>query len=241
MVNNQETIISFDKDIWSLDRIEILGSYYKNSLKYKWEEEESFENFLVRFQQAKSRKLPKNSSKSNDYNHTNWYEHMWKNCDFFYEPNIGWKLHLNVSIENVGTVSKFLKERDYFFKYLSGWDGDEKTFTIYTGSFKKTKEVWKELVYIEEYLKAPAKSCEREIEVSPWVVGRFCVATNYDSSNFMRYWIVWMDMLKPEKISDSYLRRLNTWEIDMKNPHLIDEARISFNVLSSLFWAYFHW
>jgi len=52
----------------------------------------------------------------------------------------GWKFHLNVEPHNVIEVSKFLKDKGFNHKYLSGGEVDSgKIFTVSTGSKKMTE------------------------------------------------------------------------------------------------------
>ena len=53
-----------------------------------------------------------------------------KKWDFEKDPNIGWKLHLNVSPKHVVHVSQYLKAQGYNHKFLSG--GDPENGKIFT-------------------------------------------------------------------------------------------------------------
>ncbi len=88
--------------------------------------------------------------------------------------NIGWKLHLNVLPEDVMVVSSFLKKLNVSHKYFRGGNTpDGKVFTVYIGSYEKTKEVSKLLSdNIRDLLCKPMDHAE--IEFNAGVVGRFC-------------------------------------------------------------------
>lgn len=90
-------------------------------------------------------------------------------------PNIGWKLHLNVAIENVKEVSRYLKENGFNHKYLSGGKTETgKIFTIYIGSYKLTKKLAEEISRdLIKYLCKPIDS--KETEFAPGVSARFVV------------------------------------------------------------------
>ncbi|TAL55323.1 MAG: hypothetical protein EPN86_03375 [Nanoarchaeota archaeon] len=94
-------------------------------------------------------------------------------CDFGDSPNHGWKVHLNVEVQNVQAVSDFLKGQGYYHKYLEGGDiADGKVFTLYLGSFAKAQS---EAATISESLEGRlAKPVNHdEVELARGVVGRF--------------------------------------------------------------------
>lgn len=92
-------------------------------------------NSLAAFQRRtgypESQKLPENPYSKMDekvayekYNkilpeYGNWKAENIKIGDFK-NPNIGWKMHLNVTPENVVEVSTYLRKEGYCHKYLSG-------------------------------------------------------------------------------------------------------------------------
>lgn len=240
-LRGNKTIVVLDGEVERIDEVKVLSNIYKCFSRFH-DRPESFDDFLGRFTQRNEENLEENNSTIDEYNKIEWYTHKWENHDFFQNPNIGWKLHISVSAEEIEEVWEYLKEKWYYFKLLDWGDWNEKTFTIYTWSFKKTKEIWEELWQILRLLKIPKWPwVEREISFWIWIVWRFCVATDYDSSNFLRYWIVWMDMIRPKNRKDNYLSKLNKWEIEISDEQLLEQARSSFNILSSIFWAYFHW
>ncbi len=90
------------------------------------------------------------------------------------DPNIGWKIHLNVLPRYVKIVSEYLKQNGYAHKYLSGGEQDVgKVFTVYIGSHeliqKLSKEISKDLI---QYLSKPVAQ-NGDIEFAPGVVARF--------------------------------------------------------------------
>lgn len=94
------------------------------------------------------------------------------------DPNIGWKIHLNVAPENVAAVADYLIEEGYFHKYLQGGEvEDGKIFTVYIGSQDLTASLAKEISQdIGSYLAKPL--AHDEIEFAPGIVGRFVGPTN---------------------------------------------------------------
>ena len=91
----------------------------------------------------------------------------------FSNPNIGWKLHLNVRPKFVEIVSQYLIDNDYCHKYLSGGlPVDGKVFTVYVGSYESAIRVSGEISEkIDFCLSKPAAI--GEIEFVSGVVGRF--------------------------------------------------------------------
>lgn len=89
------------------------------------------------------------------------------------DPNVGWKLHVNVTPEHVKEVSRILSEAGYRHKFLkAGSAEDGKVFTIYIGSRRKTET---EALQISDSLKGLlAKPISNtELEFASGVVGRF--------------------------------------------------------------------
>lgn len=232
--------VKLDWKIKWIDSIaKVWASIFKIIARFQTQNPETFEGFLQRFEQKWTTALEKNSSTENDYNDIHWEENKWENHEFIENPNIWWKLHICVSHTGIQKVYDFLKWKDYYFKCLSWGDGIEKTFTIYTGSFRKTQEIAQELEEIKKFLKRPVGVwIEREIEFWPWVLGRFC--TSEYSNVFQRYGIVWMDMIQALDGSKNYLSELNRKRIGFRDPNLIQQARSTFQALSSIFWSYFH-
>ena len=109
-------------------------------------------------------------------------------------PNLGWKLHLNVSPKNVIEVSRYLVENGYDHKYLSGGEHDDgKIFTIYIGSRQKTEELASKLSNdLRPHLAKPVH--HNEIEFATGVIGRFCAA--FRGGEFRKYGTSGMDTLR---------------------------------------------
>jgi hypothetical protein len=94
-------------------------------------------------------------------------------------PNLGWKIHLNIDSTNTAEVIRYLRKNRYEYKFFSGGAiSDGKVFTLYVGSFKKVKELSQ---FISNDLKD--KLCRPraigDIEFAPGVVARFTPA-EYD-------------------------------------------------------------
>ena len=102
------------------------------------------------------------------------------------DPNIGWKLHLNVRPEYVQEISQYLCKNGYRHKYLHGGEiEDGKIFTIYVGSFSLCRELAKCLSNDTlPYLCKPLT--ETEIEFAEGVVGRFSGDFQHIDSVLMR-------------------------------------------------------
>lgn len=99
-------------------------------------------------------------------------------------PNIGWKLHLNIGPENVKNVSKYLIDNGYDHKYLHGGRiTNGKIFTIYIGSHKLTRE-------LAQQISRDLKSClcrpidQKETEFALGVSARF---VNPKGEGFYQY------------------------------------------------------
>ena len=99
------------------------------------------------------------------------------------ELDIGWKLHLNVTPENLQKVADYLITNGYLHKCFAGGDlEDGKVFTIYIGSLKLTQKLAKKISDdIGPYLSRPVDP--GEIEFAPGVIGRFSVT----GRDFVKY------------------------------------------------------
>lgn len=89
------------------------------------------------------------------------------------DPDIGWKFHLNVSPQNVVTLSHFLKENDFEHKYLKGGEVDGgKVFTVYSGSKQRTESVVRLLTdQVNNLLEEPVDT--GQVLFAPKISGRF--------------------------------------------------------------------
>ena len=145
--------------------------------------------------------------------------------------NAEWKIHLNVSPENVISVSKYLKNNWYYHKYISWWSLEHwKIFTIYVWSHKLVKKIsWEISDDISNFLLKP-KSTD-EIELAKWVVWRFSY-NNYNDDNFRNnwYWMHWFTLLKWRNYGSDNEKSI-FWE-NLKNK--------SFNILYNKFWDYLY-
>jgi hypothetical protein len=87
--------------------------------------------------------------------------------------NQGWKLHLNVSPENVVAVSAYLKSTGFSHKFISGANIDRgKIFTVYIGSKSLTEKFIKEIQDEAGHLLEDPKALG-DILVSPKIAARF--------------------------------------------------------------------
>ncbi len=102
-------------------------------------------------------------------------------CDFgsLGNADIGHKLHLNVSIEDVFDASEYLKDAGYAHKYLSG--GNPllgKIFTVYIGEKNLADRVAKRLsVDLSHLLRCPV--AHEDVEYAPNIGGRFAVRAEF--------------------------------------------------------------
>lgn len=261
----ESKILNLDNDLVWIDNIRIIWAWtsiFKFLAPYRTNQPETFDDFESRFEQRWNTSIKRNTIIRNgqevevtndDYPETDTFpQHNWAKRDFINNCNIGWKLHICVSPDDIPEMYAYLQQADVNFKYLEWGDGVEKTFTIYTGSMKMTREVSKILSEVQHLLRKPSWCwIEREIEFSAWVYGRFCTATHYDEWRFRRYWVYGMDFLEPDNPKDNYLSKLNKWAdrwwISLRDaewkvhPWLQAQARATFVANSSVFWVYFHW
>lgn len=127
-------------------------------------------------------------------------------------PNVGWKLHLNVEPENVQAVADFLKSNAYHHKYLSGGDPGD-TFTIYIGSYKLASKSAAEISAAVEGRLCKPTSDGSEIEMARGVAGRFRGSTK---QGFHQYGYSGLTLFKDfmtttpyqDKTSEAYKSRL---------------------------------
>lgn len=101
------------------------------------------------------------------------------------DPNEGYKFHLNVTPENVRTVSAYLKLLGVEHKFLSGGEIESgKIFTVYTGSKGNTEKVVKQIAdnlsvaqLLEPMPDNPADMVKHapngEVPYAPNIYGRF--------------------------------------------------------------------
>lgn len=103
-----------------------------------------------------------------------------KKTDFIipHNPNLGWKIHLNIAPEHVKEVSGYLQENGYNHKYLSGGElEDGKIFTVYIGSFASTTYLSQRISEdIRQHLAKPNNTSE--VEFAPGIIGRFVAIGN---------------------------------------------------------------
>ncbi len=92
------------------------------------------------------------------------------------DPGTGFKCHLNVTPDNVLSVSEFLKSHGYHHKYLSGGDvEDGKIFTVYLGGKNQSERIVREISDgIGDLLSEPmANVLKYEALYAPKIPGRF--------------------------------------------------------------------
>lgn len=177
----------------------------KEAISEDWLKEAYITTILNGFhdkcQHKKSLSLPENSAIQNpDYDsyHRELTEYKWNNTEEYNlihattkktdfitptNPNLGWKVHLNVTPEHVKEVSAYLKDNGYNHKYFSGGELENgKVFTVYIGSFKLVNELSKLISQDIGALLARPKASD-EVEFAPGVVGRFVALATQASSN----------------------------------------------------------
>ncbi|HYD34505.1 MAG TPA: hypothetical protein VD999_00385 [Vitreimonas sp.] len=106
---------------------------------------------------------------------------FWKNVTGQPEPDIGYKLHLNVKPSNAKSVSEFLMAHDYEHKFLQGGEIDDgKIFTVYTGSLITTQKIAAEIsANLSTLLEPGVASGEVAFDPQRLIVGRFCGEKQY--------------------------------------------------------------
>lgn len=111
------------------------------------------------------------------------YEELYL-AEYGFNPNVGWKLHLNVKPENIIAVSNYLKNINIPHKMLSGGEVEVgKIFTICTGSRIYTLEVIKMIEKdILPLLEEPHQDIGEPL-LGNKIVGRFVG----DRRNFQQY------------------------------------------------------
>lgn len=166
-----------------------------------------------------------------------------KKEDLLYEddPNIGWKLHLNVEPVFVKLVSDYLRGTGHVHKYLSGGEiQDGKVFTLYIGSYalaQRCAHAISEALTPLLCLSKPGDN--QEIEFAAGVVGRF---SGEKKQGFDAYGSCGFSLLKADK--DAYVELLMrnkngpTYTQDLKAA--AEEAEINaFRKLQAIYGGYF--
>lgn len=131
-----------------------------------------------------------------------------------HNPNLGWKIHLNVPVANVAAVSDHLRSKNYFHKFLLGGELEHgKVFTVYLGSAEFAQEEARRISGdIGELFSQPVDTLEAEF--APGVVARFVDPTVRGDrglgvrpplgQNFLQYGsagIVYDEMFNPYRLS----------------------------------------
>ena len=94
------------------------------------------------------------------------------------DPNMGWKIHLNVAPSNVKNVSTFLLDNGYSHKYLKANVDAGKIFTVYTGSKTLTEQLVKEIYKgVGGFLEDPKTT--QDILVAPRIAARFVAGNSH--------------------------------------------------------------
>lgn len=89
--------------------------------------------------------------------------------------NVGWKIHLNVSLENIMEASDFLIKHGFLHKYFTGGSlEDGKVSTVYFGSWEKMYDQTKFIESNIGHLLAKPKA-QGEIEIKAGITARFTV------------------------------------------------------------------
>jgi hypothetical protein len=202
-------------------------------------------SFREKTQHRKSYKLTKNPyNETKDYNdkktRINEYKIQWSQIEKYNtahpnlkksdlidpkDPNIGWKIHLNVKPENAKEVARYLKQNGYVHKYLSGGEIENgKIFTIYIGSLNLVQKLSKTLSQDLEYLLTKPKD-KGEIEFEAGIIGRFVVESG---TEFHKYGSVGFSLLKEDwdKITNLRFQNLIPEELKKERIKLIKNAEI---------------
>lgn len=146
------------------------------------------------------------------------------------KADTGWKVHLNVTPENVVTVSEYLKQNHYNHKFLSGGEPDDgKVFTVYFGP-KSTMDQWAAVLADDLKDKLAAPGAYDEVEVAPGVVGRFTVDSTETrgGAEFRQYGAYGLSFLKDSKMP---------WKAT--RDERITDAQKTYERLKELFGGYF--
>ncbi len=117
------------------------------------------------------------------------------------EPNVGWKVHLNVSPKNALEVAKYLTNNGYYHKFLKGGEpGDGKIFTIYLGS-RAMADKWAHQISqdLKEKLQKPLDTSE--VELARGVVGRFAIRAGDMENKYTGYGTCGMPFIKQDALA----------------------------------------
>lgn len=155
-------------------------------------------------------------------------------------PNIGWKVHINIHPKDVVEVSNYLKLNGFRHKFLHGGEVDAgKIFTIYIGDYHLTKSLALKLsTELKKFLCKPAS--KNEIELASGVVGRF-VGTKHIKNEFHQYGNCGFSWLKKYQSALSMLFMSKPDDYEDKKNKLYSKAEYqSFSALLSLYGKYFY-
>jgi hypothetical protein len=146
-------------------------------------------------------------------------------------PNIAWKLHLNVMPKDIQAVADFLRTNAYHHKYLSGGDPGN-TFTIYIGSYKLASKSAAEISAALEGRLCKPVSNGGEIEMARGISGRFRGSTK---QGFHQYGFSGFTLFKDFIINTPYQDRTS----EVYKSRLVLAKRRAFRSLVKLYGDYF--
>ncbi len=149
--------------------------------------------------------------------------------------NEGWKIHLNVTPENVLDVSEYLKQNGYVHKYLTGGLGyDGKAFTIYFGA-KSIMDKWVPQLSNDLSTQLCKPSVIDEIEIGSGVVGRFtAIEGTTSTSEYLQYGEYGMSARK------DFIREKGGWKNIKTRKAKREVAQDAYTKLSQKYGSYFH-
>lgn len=155
------------------------------------------------------------------------------------DPNIGWKVHLNVTPESARKVADYLRREGYMHKFLSGGLGTEgKAFTVYFGS-KSILDKWAPQISSDLGSLLCKPIVNDETEVSPGVVARF-TSSQFNSQygeDFLQYGSYGLAVRKNYMKGKWPFPKPGTEE---HRQYWIDAAKDAYEHLSKMYKGYFH-
>ncbi len=158
----------------------------------------------------------------------------------FSNPNLGWKVHLNIMPADVVATSNYLKQNGYAHKYLTGGGGGEgKAFTIYFGA-KGVMDKWSQQLSKDLANVLCKPIVPDEVEITSGIVARF---TNLEGDGkemdnqedaFLQYGEYGLSARKAFVLSKGGWKNIST---PAQKKEL---ARDAFQNLTRLYGSYFH-
>lgn len=152
-------------------------------------------------------------------------------CDM-QKGGVGHKIHLNVSPENIKTISEYLIRKGYCHKFLNGGEIlNGKIFTVYIGSHDLTNALAQTLsMDLQDYLSRPI--AKEEVEYAPNIIGRFTGGRD----EFQQYGFGIRGITIHNKWADQM-----TWNTEGEKGKILPLAFTdSYNALSNRYGSYFY-